>query len=168
MQNLKPFLILSFMAFSLFGRAQKVDNTAYDLMLSGLLSHSVEEISVEEVAVSDNILFVDAREKNEYKVSHLKDAVWVGYDRLNLKPLKEVNKNKEVIVYCSVGYRSEKVAEKLKAQGFTNVKNLYGGIFEWVNKGNTVYNMDGDSTKKIHAYNKVWGIWLSAGEKVYD
>ena len=168
MQNIRTLLILSFMAFSLFGKGQKVHNSAYDLMLSGLLSHSVQEVSVEEVEVNENILFVDAREKNEYKVSHLKDAVWVGYDRLNLKPIQKVDRNKEIIVYCSVGYRSEKVAEKLKAEGFTNVKNLYGGIFEWVNKGNTIYNMDGDSTKKIHAYNKVWGIWLSKGEKMYD
>jgi len=33
-------------------------------------------------------------------------------------------------VYCSLGIRSEVIAKKLKKAGYTNVFNLYGGIFE--------------------------------------
>jgi rhodanese-related sulfurtransferase len=45
-----------------------------------------------------------------------------------------------VIVYCSVGYRSEKIGEKLQKLGFQNVHNLYGGIFQWKNDGFEVLN----------------------------
>lgn len=43
--------------------------------------------------------------------------------------------------------------------GYIQVYNLYGGIFEWVNEGHPVFNDQGE-TDKIHAYNKLWGMWL--------
>lgn len=71
-----------------------------------------------------------------------------------------------VIVYCSVGYRSERIGEKLQDAGFINVQNLYGGIFKWVNEGMPVYNSIGP-TKQVHGYSRSWGVWLQKGEKVY-
>ena len=40
-----------------------------------------------------------------------------------------------IIVYCSIGVRSEDIGEKLKELGYTKILNLYGGIFDWKNKG---------------------------------
>ena len=77
-------------------------------------------------------------------------------------------KDASIVIYCSVGVRSEKIGEKLIAAGYTNVKNLYGSIFEWVNEGNAVYNMNGKATNRVHAYSKTWGIWLKKGVKVYN
>ncbi|MFB1021865.1 MAG: rhodanese-like domain-containing protein, partial [Vicingaceae bacterium] len=125
------------------------------------------EVSVQDVKGKTEILFVDAREENEYKVSHIKDAVFVGYDNLDLSDLERVDRSKEVVVYCSVGYRSEKVAEKLLEMGFSNVSNLYGGLFEWKNQEQVIVNLKNEPTEKIHAFNKVWEIWLKKGEKVY-
>lgn len=150
--------------------AQEVGSKAYDIMLQGLLSHSVKEVSVKEVKeVKDKkeVVFVDARERKEYEVSHIEDAIFVGYDSLDLSAMNQVDKSKEIIVYCSVGYRSEKVSEKLKEIGFTNVSNLYGGIFEWKNQDQPVVTPLKKPTEKIHAYNKMWGIWLNKGKKVY-
>lgn len=147
---------------------QEVNSKAYDLMLSGMLSHSVKEISVKEASDIKDAIFLDSREKKEYQVSHLPKAKWVGYDSLDLSALDKVPKDSKIIVYCSVGYRSEKVSEKIKAKGFTDVQNLYGGIFEWVNQGNKVVDPNGYETPKVHAYSMIWGIWLSKGEKVYD
>lgn len=156
------------MATSFFSFAQKVESNAYSIMLKGLLSHSVNEISAKQAFErKDSVLFIDAREKKEFKVSHIEHSIWVGYDYLNLKPLKKVEKDTEIIVYCSVGYRSEKVAEKLKEKGFTNVSNLYGGIFEWKNNEFPIVDDNKSATDKVHAFNKVWGIWLNKGEKVY-
>ncbi|MDF9798803.1 hypothetical protein OKW21_004066 [Catalinimonas alkaloidigena] len=45
---------------------------------------------------------------------------------------------------------------------------MYGGIFEWVNQGQDVVDSSGQPTEKVHAYDRVWGIWLKQGEKVYD
>ena len=73
-----------------------------------------------------------------------------------------------VIVYCSIGKRSEDVTLKLKKAGYTNVKNLYGGIFEWVNQGHPVYNNNNIVTDSVHAYGNFWGKWLDKGVKVYN
>ncbi|MBL7873385.1 MAG: rhodanese-like domain-containing protein [Cyclobacteriaceae bacterium] len=145
----------------------QTQNGAFNLTLKALLSHSVKEVTVPD-AIKSTALFVDARERNEYDVSHVKNALFVGYDNFNFDSLASINKGQKIIVYCSVGYRSEKVAEKLVTAGFTDVSNLVGGIFEWVNQGYAVVDSSGATTQNIHAYNKTWGIWLNKGNKVYN
>lgn len=168
---MKLKLIISFIMFSLFsnnsGAQKKVESGAYNLMLKTLLSHNVHEVSVEQAKKSDNVVFIDTRELEEYNVSHIKDAVWVGYNDFSINRLKDIPKNKKLIVYCSVGKRSEDVTQKLQNAGYKDVANLYGGLFEWVNQGNPVYKGD-TPTQKVHAYSKTWGIWLNEGEKVYS
>ena len=160
--------IFIFMIFSFSSKGQTVSSKSYQLLLNGLLAHSVTEISVEDVQkIEEEILFIDSREKREYEVSHIQNAMWVGYEELNLDSLESVNKNTKIIVYCSVGYRSEKVAEKLIEKGFTDVSNLYGGIFEWKNQGLQLVSENEQPTEMIHAYSKSWGIWLTKGKKVY-
>lgn len=148
---------------------RKVKSGSYNAMLKTLLKHSVPEISVDSLAVRQSkVVLLDAREPNEYTVSHLPNAQSVGYNAFSLDAVKGVDKNATVVVYCSVGYRSERVAEKLIAAGFTDVHNLYGGIFEWCNQKNKVVDTEGQPTNKVHAYNKVWGIWLKHAQKVYN
>lgn len=146
---------------------QRVKNGAYNVTLKTLLSHSVNEISVDSLAkVQDKVVLVDARELAEFEVSHIKNAIHVGYDNYDSTALLNADKSKAVVVYCSVGYRSEKISEKLLKMGFTDVSNLYGGIFEWKNQGHAVVNEQGE-TEKVHAFSKTWGVWLKKGEKVY-
>jgi len=116
-----------------------------------------------------NAILLDAREPLEYKVSHLKGAICVGYDNFKLKKIKKEipNKDEPIIVYCSLGIRSETVAAKLQKAGYTNVRNLYGGIFEWKNKDFTVYNSKEKVTDSVHAFSKEWSVWLEKGQKVY-
>lgn len=150
-------------------RAQAhVESNAYDVMLSTLLAHSVPEIDVKQAVADSTAVRLDAREQAEFSVSHLPNATWVGYDDFNLERVAHVPKDTPIIVYCSVGYRSEKIAEKLRKAGYTNVSNLYGGIFEWVNTEHEVVDTTGSATAKVHAYSKSWGVWLTRGEKVYQ
>ena len=113
--------------------------------------------------------FLDARELKEYKVSHIKNAIHVGYDNFDLEATKKklMNKDAIIIVYCTLGVRSEDIAEKLKAAGYNKVFNLFGGIVEWKNEGHPVYNSKGKETEKVHVVSKQWGKWLKAGKKVY-
>ena len=80
-----------------------------------------------------------------------------------------VPKDSTVVLYCSIGYRSEKVAEELRERGFTKVYNLYGSIFEWVNQGLPVVDTTGEQTRKVHTYNAKWGRWVDKkqAEKVW-
>ncbi len=154
--------------FSFLLSPAQVQSSAFDLTLKTLLAHSVPEVSVSQVNEMRDVLFLDAREWNEYEVSHIKNASYVGYDHFEINKLKSIDKKQKLVVYCSVGYRSEKISEKLKQAGFTDVSNLYGGIFEWVNQGNPVVDEKGKLTENVHAYNKTWGVWLNKGVKVYD
>jgi rhodanese-related sulfurtransferase len=151
-------------AIACFGQ---VKSAAYRVMLNGLLKHSVPEISVQQVVQDrSDLVFVDAREPREYAVSHIQNAVFSGYDHFDPNLLSQIPKNQRIVVYCSVGYRSEKIVEKLRDAGYSNVSNLYGGIFEWVNQGHPVQNAAGP-TNEVHAFDRTWGIWLHKGKKVY-
>lgn len=145
---------------------------AYRLLLEGMYSKSVPLMPVSQAAelqaANKQVVFLDTREKKEYQVSHIRDAVWVGYEDFNLKRLAGISRHTPLVVYCSVGYRSEKVGEKLLKAGYTNVHNLYGSIFEWVNQGYPVYDANGRPTPRVHAYSRTWGIWLTKGVKVYQ
>lgn len=154
---------------SLQGAAQKkVSSGSFNTLLKMMLKHNVKEITVPDVKPRKNALFLDAREKKEYDVSHIKDAVYVGYDNFDMAGLKNVEKGAEIIVYCSIGKRSEQITQKLAKAGYSNVSNLYGGIFEWVNQGGEVVDANNNRTNKVHAYARFWGQWLDKGEKVYN
>lgn len=147
--------------------SRMVKSKSYNLLLKKLLKHDVPEISIDSLnKIKNTVLLLDAREIAEYNVSHLSNAKYVGYKHFNTDSLKHTDKNQPIVVYCSVGYRSEKVTEKLMNAGFTNVQNLYGGIFEWKNKKLDIYDADG-VTNNVHPYNNTWGLWLKNGNKVY-
>ena len=111
---------------------------------------------------------LDTRELNEYNISHLENSIWVGYDDFSLHTtIKKTSLKKPIVVYCSIGYRSEKIGEQLLKKGYT-VYNLYGGIFEWKNNDNTVVNNSENATNQIHCFNQDWSKWLLKGEKIYD
>ncbi|CAM1371846.1 Rhodanese [Tenacibaculum litoreum] len=134
-------------------------------------TESVPYISVSELQKEKEVILLDAREPKEFEVSHLKNAMCVGYDFFNLEnTLTKLpkDKNTKIVVYCSLGIRSEDIAEKLQKEGYTNVFNLYGGIFKWKNQGNTIVNLQNNPTEKVHAFNKEWSKWLQKGEKTYE
>jgi rhodanese-related sulfurtransferase len=131
---------------------------------------NVPYISVQELAMpKTKAIILDAREQNEFDVSHLKNAVWVGYNHFSMDSVfrKFPNKNEKIVVYCSVGIRSEIIASKLKKVGYTNVYNLYGGIFEWKNNNFSVYNFKRKETDSVHVFSEGWSKWLKSGIKIF-
>lgn len=143
--------------------------TEFDAMIDSTLQKTVPFITSDNLLENyENYTILDSREINEYNISHLKKAIHVGYDNFNMNTTsKKLSLNTPIVVYCSVGYRSEKIAEKLIKKGY-KVYNLYGGIFDWKNKKNTVINTSNIETNKVHCYNEEWSKWLVNGEKVYD
>jgi len=140
----------------------------FDSTVEKLLSGTVDTISVsglKQIAGQNEIVLLDSREKREFEVSHLEGAEWVGYTDFDLGSLTSIDTSATIVVYCSVGYRSEKVGEKLKEAGYSNVLNLYGGIFEWVNQNGEVYNSAGE-TKEVHGYDEKWSLFVQKGKVV--
>jgi len=165
---MKGLILLLMMGIFSNGFAQ-VQSKAFEMLLKSMIKNTVPTISVSELKPKiEKVVLLDAREVNEFNVSHLKNAKNIGFNEVDYKILENVPKGAEIVVYCSIGVRSEKIGERLKEKGYTNVKNLYGSIFEWVNQGQEVYDLNGKPTKKVHAYNKKWGVWLKKGEKVYE
>ncbi|MCS6916198.1 MAG: rhodanese-like domain-containing protein [Chitinophagales bacterium] len=164
---MRGFSLLFFAAFVLTNASAQTVNPAFSVLLNSLLKKSVPVLSVHEAAQRRDALFVDAREAREFSVSHIAGARLVGYSSFDVKSLSDINPDQPLIVYCSVGYRSERVGEQLMAAGFRNVYNLYGGIFEWVNQGLPVVDAQGKATQRVHAYDRMWGVWLQRGEKVF-
>ena len=131
-------------------------NKVVDDMLKGSipLIHTAELET--QLSKDVDIVLLDAREKAEYELSHLPAAQWVGYDDFSLKSVGNINKDKTIVVYCSIGVRSERIAEKLKSNGFKTVLNLYGGIFAWANEERILLDKNQLPTKTVHGYNKKW------------
>ena len=141
-------------------------------IIDSYISNEVPVISVPELAFKldrdSSIILLDAREKNEYDVSHLKNANYVGYSGFKMKNIPEVSKDATIIVYCSIGARSEDIAKRLKDKGYENVFNLYGGIFEWVNQEYPCVDNKNQTTDNVHGYSEEWGIWVTKGEIKYE
>lgn len=163
--RIKLISVVVLLLISSCSRGQ-VESSSYEFMLNRLLVRNVPEISVDSLEGKlQSFTILDSREPEEYKVSHIKNAIHVGYDHFDINAVPD--KDQPIVVYCSVGYRSEKITQKLLDNGYSKVYNLFGGIFEWVNQEKPVYK-NNKKTQKIHAYSKLWGIWLNKGEKVYS
>ena len=107
-------------------------------------------------APSDRPLLLDVRTKEEYEVSHLKDAVLAASEKEALEALAGVPPDRPVVLYCSVGYRSSEMAGFLQKRGFEKVYNLEGSIFAWANEGKPVYRGE-ERVQVVHPYDRVWG-----------
>jgi rhodanese-related sulfurtransferase len=137
------------------------ENKWFDKMVRQTVKGTVPTLDVSELKKRySEFQILDAREKEEFNVSHLKNAQFLGYKEMNEEALQKLDKNKPVAIYCSIGYRSEKMTEKLQEMGFKDIYNIYGSIFEWVNRGYPVVDSSGKETNKVHGYSRTWGIWV--------
>lgn len=156
--------VLMKLSMVVFGQEASIDE-----VLKRLNKNTVPYIHVNEITNREHMIFLDAREKNEYEVSKIAGAYHVGYSNFNIDLVKQLipDKHKKIVVYCSIGVRSENIGSLLKAGGYNNVYNLWGGIFEWKNEGRSVVDAHNTTTEKVHAYSKKWGVYLKKGKKVY-
>ena len=137
MNKLGILITLVFCSFNI--TKGQVDD--FSKTIDALIKHSVPTIHPNELIKNYTAYTIlDTRDLKEYNTSHLKDAKHVGYESFNLKnTISTLDKSKQVLVYCTVGYRSEKIGEKLQNMGF-EVYNLYGGIINWKNNSFPVFN----------------------------
>ena len=144
-----------------------------DDLLKRYNQHSATYISVTELRrlqFNENVIVFDGREKYEFDVSHIPNADHVGYNNFSIDDISRTYSDKEdpIVVYCTIGIRSEDICMKLIDAGYTNVKNLYGGICEWKNKQYPVIDSTQTETENIHTFSKHWSKWLTQGVKIYE
>ncbi|MBK8848622.1 MAG: rhodanese-like domain-containing protein [Saprospiraceae bacterium] len=154
-------LICNFLPKTIAQKSSAADKDFAETV-NNYLSFSVPVVSVDDLhrMQPSSFLLLDTREKDEYQVSHIKGAVHIGFNHFDAAALASVPKDKKIIVYCSIGYRSEKIGERLISMGYRHVYNLYGSIFEWVNRGFEVVDTKGRPVKKIHGFDKNWSKWV--------
>jgi adenylyltransferase/sulfurtransferase len=81
----------------------------------------------------DDGLVLDVREPNEYQINRIPGSVLIPLGELPRR-YAELPKDKDIVAQCKMGGRSAKAVEFLQSVGFKRVKNLRGGILEWIDK----------------------------------
>ncbi len=166
---MKIILAIIIIGLPMITKAQK----SLDELLNTYNTRSVPYISVEglrALQMNGDVVILDSRETSEYAVSTIEGAKCVGFNDFSVEKISAEIPDKEqpIIVYCSLGIRSEEIGEKLQKAGYTNVQNLYGGIFEWKNNGYPTLNSEKKETDSIHTFSKAWSKWLEKGIPVYE
>jgi adenylyltransferase/sulfurtransferase len=78
----------------------------------------------------DKLFILDVREPWEYSMAKIEGSVLIPLGTL-LQSLDKLDRNTEIVAHCHHGMRSADAVGFLLQQGFTNVKNLVGGIDAW-------------------------------------
>jgi rhodanese-related sulfurtransferase len=98
--------------------------------------NSTAEISVEELALrlgnnEGNLQLIDVRERGEVEIAYLEGFTVLPlseYQQWEKEIKNQFDPEKETLVICHHGMRSANMCQWLRSQGFTNVKNIVGGI----------------------------------------
>lgn len=93
------------------------------------------DITVQELKTKldnkENFVFIDVREQYEYDEFNIgAKLIPLGNIQAALEDLED-HKNDEIVVHCRSGARSAGAQQLMQAAGFTNVRNLTGGVLAW-------------------------------------
>lgn len=168
--NMKALILFLLLPLYSVSFAQSDSSSEYGKMLNEHYKYTVPLMQPAELykrmKAGETIYLLDTREGKEYAVSSIQGAINVGFLFYSQNRVAEVKKNDLIVVYCTIGARSETIGERLMKSGYNNVYNLYGGIIEWKNLGYPVYQ-NGKETANVHVYSKKWGVWLTNGKANY-
>lgn len=116
----------------------------------------VPEITAEALSAKldahEPIVLVDVRTPAERAVSTLPGAV--AADEIDAHP--ERYRERPLVAYCTIGYRSGLWAAEHRAAGF-DVTNLKGSVLAWSHIGRPFAGPEGD-TKRVHVYGPTWDL----------
>jgi len=100
------------------------------------VKNGVPQITVKELKhrmdAGEDVYILDVREPFEYQIANLGGKLIPQNDVP--QRLAEIDRNREIIVQCKSGGRSQRIAELLKQNGYERVSNLAGGILAWSNE----------------------------------
>ena len=100
------------------------------------VQNGVSQIGPEELkrrqTAGEDVFVLDVREPHEFQIANI-GGYLVPLNDLP-KRLGELDREKNIVVHCKSGGRSQKASEFLQQQGFQRVENLAGGITAWSDK----------------------------------
>ena len=108
------------------------------------------------------VTLVDGREERERQVSRIPGSVTLADLEADLGGYK----GKDIVVYCTVGYRSGLAAKKLREKGL-QAFNLKGGILSWAHAGQKLIDEHGKETKRVHVFGPEWDLAPEGYEAVW-
>ncbi len=92
---------------------------------------TVQELKQRLDAGDNSFVLIDVREPYENSEFNIGGQLIPVGSVMGAIPTLQDHKDEEVIVYCRSGNRSGMAKQLLVASGFTNVKNLLGGMLAW-------------------------------------
>jgi len=97
------------------------------------VKNGIPQISVKElkrrIDAGEDVQLIDVREPYEYQIAQIGGKLIPQNDVANR--LAEIDREREVVVHCRSGARSQRIAELLKQAGYPRVVNVAGGILAW-------------------------------------
>jgi adenylyltransferase/sulfurtransferase len=100
------------------------------------LNNGIPQMTVQELKrrldLGDDMMILDVREPYEYQIANIGGTL-IPQNEVPRR-LAEIDRNREIVVQCRSGGRSQRIAEFLASQGYLNVKNLAGGILAWADQ----------------------------------
>jgi rhodanese-related sulfurtransferase len=125
----------------------------YDVKNSQAKTVLAKDLSA-RLQAGERISILDARSPEEYNISHLRQARRVGYIDFSSERIWMYNRQKPIVVYCTVGERSRIVADYLLYVGFSDVSILEQSIIGWVNAGLPLVDSKNINTSYVHIGSK--------------
>lgn len=92
---------------------------------------TIPEITPRQTLENKTALLIDVREQEEWDTGHIENACHMPLSSLMQGREPPFDADREVILYCQKGLRSQKAAQILRAQGYLNISNMAGGYDLW-------------------------------------
>lgn len=106
--------------------------------------------------IPSEIYLLDTRSPEEWEVSRLPGATFVDYRKFSVEQLAHIPTDATIVLYCAAGRRSGNVGEALREAGYTDVRDMYGGILLWAEEGYPLVNDDGP-VDRVHGSRRWYG-----------
>jgi adenylyltransferase/sulfurtransferase len=111
---------------------EATSNTSMETALTnGIPQLTVKDLK-QRIDAGEDVYILDVREPFEYQIAQIGGKL-IPLNELPQR-LAEIDRNREVIVHCKLGGRSQLAAELLHKAGFPKVVNLTGGILAWADQ----------------------------------
>ena len=143
MEILKTCLIMFGLSVCLVGCKEATDKRKIEIQTPQIninnTSSVAKDVNVQDFKrlIDENKgVILDVRTPKEYQSGHIVGAInidWKNNDEFTSK-IKEISKDKTLLIYCRSGRRSGLAKEYLQKQGYQKVYNLESGILGWQKK----------------------------------